>query len=179
MTVNRRFDDGTLKGYKLPKSGVRRVPYRDLVVFMKVFSIPLEFLRPYAQSHTILVAAEDHLLLRHLSDSLAAIKPQDEDMEIQNVSSAFEAGRLFERFQPDLFVVDVSLPGVNARQLAAQIKSQADCTTKIVGISGSIREDSIGAPSASGFDAVLSKPVNPEALLNTARELLNLQPGSP
>jgi hypothetical protein len=43
-TIIKWFDDGKIKGFKLPGSNERRIPARSLTEFMKANEIPLEFL---------------------------------------------------------------------------------------------------------------------------------------
>ena len=43
-TIIKWFDDGKIKGFKLPGSNERRIPAKALVEFMKTNEIPLDFL---------------------------------------------------------------------------------------------------------------------------------------
>ena len=44
LTIIRRFDEGKLKGFKVPYSRARRIPLEYLIVFMKHNGIPLRYL---------------------------------------------------------------------------------------------------------------------------------------
>jgi len=174
MTVNRRFDDGTLRGYKLPKSGVRRVPYKELVTFMKTFGIPLEFLDPYKRGSKILIVDDEPTVVQVLRGFIGAIKTETE-FQIKDAGNGFEAGRLYEKFRPDLLVLDIMLPDIDGRDVARQIKAEPDCLTKILAISGKITDNETQELKGAGVDAFLAKPVGLETFRIIISELLKIE----
>ena len=44
-TVQKWFDEGLLKGYKLPSSKDRRIPLQELKEFMIKYEIPIEMIK--------------------------------------------------------------------------------------------------------------------------------------
>ena len=164
MTVNRRFDDGTLKGYKLPKSGVRRVPYKELAIFMRKFGIPMEFLDPYERTFKVLLVADENesRLLRSLLESIQS----EEGFEVKEASSAFQAGRMFEKSRPELLIIDLTQPNIGAKEIIGQVRAEKEGPTKILGISGAPAE--VKPPD---LDAVLAKPLEAEAFKRALSEI--------
>jgi len=171
MTVNRRFDDGTLKGYKLPKSGVRRVPYKELVTFMKNFNIPLEFLNPFSPAFKVLIVDDEEAVVSTLRRYIEQFNLDNCEFDVKDTSNGFDAGRLYETFAPDLLVLDIKLPG---REVARKMKAEPGCLTKILGISGIISEEESKALKDAGFDAYLAKPVELASFKQTVYDLLEI-----
>ena len=175
MTVNRRFDDGTLKGYKLPKSGVRRVPYKELLTFMKSFDIPLEFLNPYSPSFKLLIVDDEKAVVRTLRRHIEEFNIENCEFDVKDTSNGFDAGRLYETFAPDLLVLDIMLPDIDGRKVAKKIKAEPVCLAKILGISGVISEEEGNALLDAGFDAYLPKPLELTQFKKTVCDLLQIR----
>jgi CheY-like chemotaxis protein len=161
MTVNRRFDDGTLKGYKLPKSGVRRVPYKELVAFIKTFGIPMEFLAPYGQAFKVLLAAGENEC-KSIRAMLGSIQSEDE-IEIYEASNTFQAGRMFEKSRPDLLIIDLAQPDIGAKEIIGHVRAEKETPAKIIGISSAPGEQMASEVKLSDLDAALTKPIEAEA----------------
>jgi len=174
MTVNRRFDDGTLKGYKLPKSGVRRVPYKELVAFMKSFEIPMEFLDPFSPAYKVLIVDDEPIIIQTLRRYIEGSNTEGVEFDVKDTDNGFEAGRLYESFTPDLLVLDIMLPDIDGREVARKIKSEKACLTKILGISGMISENDSQNLKEAGFDAFLAKPLEQNSFIETVCDLLEI-----
>ena len=67
--------------------------------------------------------------------------------------------------QPDVVVCDIGLPGMNGYELAAQIRQQPALRgVKLVAVTGYGRDEDRQRAEEAGFDAHLTKPVEPAAL---------------
>jgi DNA-binding NarL/FixJ family response regulator len=67
---------------------------------------------------TSLLLADDHQLFR---DGIRMILPQDEFAIVAEAADGREAIRLAQRHQPDVAVVDVSMPGLNGVDAAREV----------------------------------------------------------
>ncbi|MEU5695549.1 response regulator [Actinosynnema sp. NPDC020468] len=92
---------------------------------------------------------------------------------VANATAAVDAAR---EQVPDLFLLDVGLPGRSGLELCADLR--ADPTTRavpIVLLSGGAHDWEIARGLAAGADEYLVKPISPQALLDRVQALI---PGS-
>ena len=76
--------------------------------------------------------------------------------------------------EPDIFLLDVSMPGMDGLQLAQQLKSSG-VTAPIVMLSANAQEDSIQQAIVRNHAAYLVKPVKISALQDVLANLLDLE----
>jgi two-component system CheB/CheR fusion protein len=82
---------------------------------------------------------------------------------------ALEAARA-ERF--DVIVSDIGMPGMNGYELAIALRSLPDYTAiPMIAVTGFSIYDDLGRALESGFNAHLTKPINPMALLDLINRL--------
>ena len=73
--------------------------------------------------------------------------------------------------QPQVFILDIGLPGMDGRQLARQLRQEpAHCRARILALSGYAQPQEQEAALAAGFDRYLVKPVDVEQLLGLLQE---------
>ena len=115
---------------------------------------------PESARHRILVvddnvdAAETMVMLLDLSghDARAAFGGQ-------------EALDLALSFRPDVVFLDIGLPGMNGHEVARRLLANpATASAKLIALTGWGTEDDIQRSRMAGFNAHLTKPVDPEAI---------------
>ncbi|HXD42746.1 MAG TPA: ATP-binding protein [Ramlibacter sp.] len=75
-------------------------------------------------------------------------------------------------FTPDVAILDIGLPGMNGYALAGRMKAPPICYRgRLVALTGYGQASDRAASEAAGFDAHLTKPVNPEDLLELVSSL--------
>ena len=79
---------------------------------------------------------------------------------------------LVGEMQPDLVLLDVSMPGPNGWEIARALRDLRKLTAPIVMLSANVGE---GVPASDAPDAVLAKPFDVSRLLDTLKALLNLE----
>jgi len=152
-TVSKWFDNGQLRGYRIPGSKDRRIPLDQLIQFMKSHGIPTDGLTGSMQ--TVLVVDHNEQLAGVLCETLAA----DGDFEVHHALSAFEAGALAEKHHPDVMLVDVSAPDVDAQQLCRALRGSNEFShIRLIAMSGSLTDGQGEALLQSGFRGYLRKP---------------------
>jgi CheY-like chemotaxis protein len=73
--------------------------------------------------------------------------------------------------RPQVFILDIGLPGMDGRQLARQLRQEpAHCRARILALSGYAQPQEQEAALAAGFDRYLVKPVDVEQLLGLLQE---------
>jgi CheY-like chemotaxis protein len=70
------------------------------------------------------------------------------------------------RFDPEVALVDLSLPGFDGFEVARRIRSQAGRNVLLVCVTGHSQPEQRQKALESGFDLHLVKPVSPDRLLD-------------
>lgn len=94
---------------------------------------------------------------------------------VLTASSAEQALVMLGDITPDLFILDIDLPGQDGWALAAHLRQGEHGSTPIVMISGHAMDDSRRVPEVALSDAFLAKPYNLDDLLARIAEILRLQ----
>jgi len=153
QTIIRCFDSGRLQGFRVPGSKFRRIPRQHLVRFMRDNSIPLDHLE--SGKRKVLVVDDDAEIVELMSDILS----RDGRFETRTASSGYEAGMVTEQFRPDLILLDYMLPDVNGNVVCQTIKKNPELeNTKVIIVSGVIKEDEIEQLLKSGAEGFVKKP---------------------
>ncbi len=86
-----------------------------------------------------------------------------------------EALDLALSFRPDVVFLDIGLPGMNGYEVARRLRADpATATTQLIALTGWGTEDDIRKSTMAGFNAHLTKPVDPEAVDDLLATLLPL-----
>ena len=129
------------------------------------------------QKHTILVA-DDHSILR---DGLCALLSNTPDLEIigeaENGQDAIDKVRQLE---PQLVLLDLSMPIINGTEAIAAIKQRSP-ETKVIALTVHKSEEYVRATLNAGADGYVLKDDSSKELLTSIRNVLNgkvhLSPG--
>lgn len=169
QTIIRCFDSGRLQGFRVPGSRFRRIPRVDLIRFMKNNEIPTDALE--SATKRVLIVDDDDKILAMLTDVFG----DDDRFDLKTASTGYDAGILTQQFRPHLLLLDYMLPDVNGPQVCERIKSDVDLAdTKVLIVSGVVKQDEIDQLSNHGADGFVKKPFNIEELLKHMEDLLGL-----
>jgi excisionase family DNA binding protein len=153
QTIIRCFDSGRLKGFRVPGSKFRRIPRQNLIKFMRDNNIPLDNLD--SGKRKVLIVDDDAEIVELISDILT----REGGFEIRTASSGYEAGMVTQQFRPDLILLDYMLPDVNGNVVCQTIRSNPEFeNTKIIIVSGVIKQEEIDQLLKSGAEDVVRKP---------------------
>ncbi|SNR83459.1 hybrid sensor histidine kinase/response regulator [Puniceibacterium sediminis] len=119
---------------------------------------------------TVLVVDDDLNHLQLVEFFLAPI-----GFAVLLASSAEQALEMIEDIAPDLFILDIDLPGHDGWHLAQMLRDGAHRSTPIAMISGHAMDAEKPAPELKLCDAFLAKPYNLDDLLVRIGELLRLE----
>jgi DNA-binding response OmpR family regulator len=91
---------------------------------------------------------------------LEKILEDEAKYEVEVAKGGFAAGVTAEKFRPHVILLDMHLRDIDGREVARQVKSNADLQlTKVIAMSGKMTEDeSKGLLGTGGFDGFLRKP---------------------
>jgi DNA-binding response OmpR family regulator len=116
----------------------------------------------------VLLLVEDHRDTRQMY--VAFLSSSFDVMEAADAEQALE---LIQKRRPDVIVTDLSLPGMNGFELIGRIRRNAiTAEVPVISLSGYGGESHEQRAREVGCDRVLQKPCLPDALADTARELL-------
>src|SRR5262245_49810252 len=77
------------------------------------------------------------------------------------------------REKPDVIIMDLELPGKSGFEVARELKARPDtCAIPLIAATGYSHVKQLDLARASGFDAVMVKPCDPQSLVAEIRRLL-------
>ncbi len=169
QTIIRCFDNGSLKGFRVPGSRFRRIPRDQLFSFMKDNGIPTDALENGKKK--ILIVDDEQDLVELMADAFA----RDGRFEIRTANNGFDAGMQVKEFRPDIVVLDVMLPDINGREVCQRVRSDSALdSVKIICISGMIEQDKVADLRAAGADDFVQKPFTIDRLIERVCDLLEI-----
>lgn len=170
QTIIRCFDNGTLKGFRVPGSRFRRIPRDLLFQFMKENGIPTDALE--SGKRKVLIVDDDQELVELLVD----VFQRDARFETRTANNGFDAGMLVKEFRPDLVVLDVMLPDINGKEVCQRVRSDDTLdAVKIICISGMVEQDKVADLRLAGANDFIQKPFTIDKLLERACDLLDIE----
>ena len=161
QTIIRCFDRGRLKGFRVPGSRFRRIPRAELLRFMRENGIPSDLLG--GDRTRVLVVDDDPAIVRLLEEMLG----REDRFEVRTASTGYDAGMTTREFRPHLILLDYMLPDVNGNVVCERLRSDPELAeTRIIIVSGVVRQGEIDALLAAGADDFIAKPFEAEILLS-------------
>ena len=170
QTIIRCFDNGSLKGFRVPGSRFRRIPRDQLFQFMKDNGIPTDALE--SGKRKVLIVDDDEELVELLVD----VFQKDGRFDIRTANNGFDAGMFVKEFRPDLVVLDVMLPDINGKEVCQRVRRDDNLeAVKIICISGMVEQDKVSDLKDAGANDFLQKPFTVDKLLERACDLLEIE----
>jgi excisionase family DNA binding protein len=170
QTIIRCFDNGQLKGFRVPGSKFRRIPREQLFMFMRDNGIPTEALE--TGKRKVLVVDDDPDLV----DLIVAVLKEDGRVETKVATNGFEAGMMVKEYRPDLIVLDVMLPDINGKEVCVRVRGDHTLeNVRIICISGMVERDKIRELQEAGAADFLQKPFETEVLIDRMCRLLEVE----
>jgi excisionase family DNA binding protein len=171
QTIIRCFDNGQLKGFRVPGSRFRRIPREMLYKFMKDNGIPTDALE--SGRRKVLLVDDDTELVEVMTKFLE----EDGRFEVKIATTGFDAGMLVKEYRPDMLVLDVMLPDINGKEVCQRVRADSTMEdVRILCISGMIEEDKIQDLRLAGADDFMHKPFDAEMLIDRMCKMLDMEP---
>lgn len=167
QTIIRCFDNGQLRGFRVPGSKFRRIPREALYKFMKDNDIPTDLLCP--KRKVLLVETPD------AADALGRGLTKDVRFEIRIAVDGFDAGMTAREWGPEVVVIDATLPDLDAAKVCGRLRQGGDDALRIVCIGTAKSEKAL---KLAGADLHMTKPVTGDALTEAVLTLLELEPAA-
>ena len=120
-----------------------------------------------------ILVVEDSPSMRAYVTTLVESYPHDEEIEIVEASSGFEALKILPHHKLDAILTDINMPDINGLELVSFIKNHPGYKgIPILVISTESSEEDRRRAEALGAEEYLVKPFAPEELLGKLRRLL-------
>jgi len=150
-TVSKWFDNGQLKGYRIPGSKDRRIPVSELVRFMKVHNMPTTALA--VGNIRVVVVDSDKASALALAESLQA----GADYEVEIVGSNFQTGAVVQKFSPHVLVINLMANDIDAAGICKSIRADEELQTiRIIALAERLSDSESAALQRNGFDDCIS-----------------------
>jgi excisionase family DNA binding protein len=168
QTIIRAFDNGRLRGFRVPGSRFRRILRGELLRYMQATGVSTDTLE--GRVRRVLMVENDQRLSTAVRRSLIS----DGAFEVEAVDTAFDAGVLTEQFRPHVVLLDDSLPDVNVELVCQRVREHPDLSgTKIIVLSRLDHSTNGGTrPAPGGADLVVTKPVKVPDLVRYVRGMV-------
>jgi len=123
---------------------------------------------------TVLIADDEQHIRLLIEQTLEEL--EDEGVELQTASDGETALDVVRNQRPGLVFLDVMMPKLNGFEVCRAIKSDPDLAgTTVVMLTAKGQAYDREEGLASGADRYLTKPFDPDELLDVAREALGLR----
>lgn len=166
QTIIRCFDNGQLKGFRVPGSKFRRIPHESLGEFMRENNIPLDGLE--GDTIRVLIVDDDREIIELFVDALQ----NDGRFEIATARTGYDAGLRTQQFRPNIVVLDYMLPDINGKALCRSIREDPSLQDmKIIIISGVADPNDVDMLKNAGADDFIRKPFHIESVIERMVEL--------
>lgn len=171
QTIIRCFDNGQLRGFRVPGSRFRRIPRESLYKFMRDNGIPTDALES-GKRKVLLVDDETEVV-----ESILAFLNADGRFETRVATNGFDAGMMVKEYHPDIIVLDVMLPDINGKEVCQRVRADKGLEdVRILCMSGLSDEEIIQGLKLSGADDFIAKPFAAEVLIDKMCSLMELEP---
>lgn len=146
-TVSKWFDNGQLRGYRIPGSKDRRIPMSELIRFMKVHNIPTSDLT-IGQLRILIADSNDKT-----ASAIIEVLKNKTDYEVKTVGSNFATGAVIQKFEPHVLLISLLAEDINADSICRDIrKSEEFRTIKILAIANKLNDSELSALLQKGYD---------------------------
>ena len=172
QTIIRCFDNGQLKGFRVPGVQVPPHPREMLHKFMKDNGIPTDALE--SGKRKVLLVDDELDIVEMIHKAL----DDDGRFEVRIAANGFDAGMMVKEYRPDLIILDVMLPDINGKEVCHRVRSDNSLEdVRIICISGMVEDDKIQELKLAGADDFVHKPFDVDILIE--RMCLQLDMESP
>ncbi len=168
-TVSKWFDNGQLRGYRIPGSKDRRIPMNELIRFMKVHNMPTTE-APFGRIR-VLIADGNEQTASALADTLR----NRAGYEVQIAKSNFEAGLAVQRFAPHVLLVNLLAEGIDAADLCRGVRMNDDAQgVKVVALTNHLGQSESLALLQKGFDSYVCCGEDTVEIIKTIEEVTSV-----
>lgn len=126
-------------------------------------------------NHRILIVDDERRTLLLMERALRDLQDEHEDIEILMASNGEQALQIITNDRPALVYLDIMMPRMDGFDVCKTVKSELDMPeTYIVMLTAMGQEGDRQRAKEVGADLYLTKPFDPDVVLDIAKEVLDL-----
>jgi excisionase family DNA binding protein len=164
-TVSKWFDNGQLKGYRIPGSKDRRIPVSELIRFMKMHNMPTSAL-PVGKIRVLIADSNDKT-----ASALGDVLQSEADYEVKTVRSNFGTGAIVHKFAPHVLLVSLLSEDIDAMSICESIHTHEDLRTiKIIALVNGLSDSESEALLQKGFDGYVPYSADAKEVIRRIEE---------
>jgi CheY-like chemotaxis protein len=164
-TVSKWFDNGQLKGYRIPGSKDRRIPVGELIRFMKMHNMPTSAL-PVGKIRVLIADSNDKT-----ASALGDVLQSEADYEVKTVRSNFGTGAIVHKFAPHVLLVSLLSEDIDAMSICESIHTHEDLRTiKIIALVNGLSDSESEALLQKGFDGYVPYSADAKEVIRRIEE---------
>ncbi len=165
VTVLKWIKEGRLQAYTIP-SGHYRIQKKAFHEFLVKHKMPIEEAF-FAEEAPKVLVVDDEAKTSELVTSILT------EYQSATATDSFEAGLQLANFQPDLLILSLDTPGVDALGICQSVKANPKTKrTKILVLARSAEDKAVTEALACGADSYLVKPLQAEELKHKVQSLI-------
>jgi len=166
--VNNWINAGKLKSFKTP-GGHNRITQENLIEFLHDNNIPVPSEVSNENKPKILVI-EDDLDVREFI--LTVLQQNQYDIKTDYATDGFSAGSKLSKFQPDIVILDIMLPGIDGFEVCRQIRKEFGSSVKVLAVTGYFSDENKKKILEAGADEFMRKPMQLDELENVINKFI-------
>lgn len=168
-TVTKWFDNGQLKGYRIPGSKDRRIPASELMRFMRANHIPVDGME-LGIVRVLLIDTNIQWL-----EQICGELNKREKYHSQWADNMFDIGFAAHKLGPHVVIVNLMTNGLDAAGICKYIHAKEDLQgSKVVAIAPNLTNNEKAALIEKGFDDVIAGEVNFKSIAEAIEDATNL-----
>jgi len=157
VTVLKWIKEGRLQAYTIP-SGHYRIQKKAFYEFLVKHKMPVDEAFFAEEALKVLVVDDDARTFELITSTLA-------EYQSATATNSFEAGLQLASFQPDLLILNLDTPGIDALGICQSVKADPKTRrTKILVLARSAEDRVVTEALACGANGYLVKPLQAEEL---------------
>lgn len=155
-TIYRRIKEGAIACVRAGGGRNLLIPAHEVCRFLTQHGLPVpEGLAKGAAKTRVLLVDDDEKLVR----SLERYFTRRPEYEFKSASSGFAAGMAIQSFRPQVVLLDIMLGDMDGRELLATVRKDPQFgSTRVIALSGYLRDGEVAGLLSAGFDDYLAKP---------------------
>jgi CheY-like chemotaxis protein len=170
-TVASWIDQGHLKGHRTP-TGRRRVASVDLADFLRAhgMSVPTELLNGSRDRAVVVVVEDDP---GYLSALVRTLKKEAAEVEVVEATTGMDGLLEIGRVQPDLVMLDYSLPDLNAVQVVQRLLDGSKrLTAAVMVVTGGLPASAENELRQAGVRTIVNKSDGMDVVVGALKRIL-------
>jgi excisionase family DNA binding protein len=165
-TIRKWSDQGRLSAFYTP-GGHRRYRLRDLDAFVAGSASGASAAR--SRPAPLVLIVDDDPRIREF----VRVNLEMDGFAVREAGSAAEGLEALEAEPPDLILLDVMMPQVDGWEMLQRVRERHGVDSiQVIMFSGQVEDNGSDQAEASGAQAFVGKPFNPQELVTRAKDLL-------